>query len=112
MSEVPELIKIVVENLKDKKAENLILLNVKKIVDYTDYLIIATGNSAPHTQTLADAATKLLKKPEGGVKREIDPTSNWLLIDGGNFILHIFQPQARKFYALEELWEDGEEVEI
>lgn len=112
MSEVPELIKIVVENLKDKKAENLVVLDVKKLVDYTDYLIIATGNSTPHAQALADSAAKILKKPEEGLKQESDPTSNWLLIDGGSFILHIFQPQARKFYALEELWEDAEEVEI
>lgn len=112
MSEVPELIKIVVEQLQDKKAEDLVVLDVSKLVNYTDYLIIATGNSAPHVQTLAGAVEKLLKVPEQSVKQETDPTSNWLLIDGGNFILHVFQPQARKYYGLEELWEDAERVEI
>lgn len=112
MSEVPELIKIVVEQLQDKKAEDLVVLDVSKLVNYTDYLIIATGNSAPHVQTLAGAVEKLLKVPEQSAKQETDPTSNWLLIDGGNFILHVFQPQARKYYGLEELWEDAERVEI
>ena len=99
------------ETLKDKKAENLVVLDVKKLVHYTDYFIIATGNSTTHAQTLADAVGKLLKKPEEGIKQENDPQANWLLIDGGNFVLHVFQPNARKYYALEELWEDAERVE-
>lgn len=112
MSEVPELIKIVIETLKDKKAEDLLVLDVKKLVTYTDYFIIATGNSAPHVNTLIDSVGKLLKRPEEGLKQENDPQANWLLIDGGNFVLHVFQPNARKFYALEDLWEDAEKVEI
>ncbi len=112
MSQLPELIKIVVEQLQDKKAEDLVVLDVRKLVNYTDYLIIATGNSAPHAQTLADSVGKLIKRPEEGIKQETDPTSNWLLIDGGEFILHVFQPNARKFYNLEDLWEEAERVEI
>ena len=96
MSQLPELVKIVVEQLQEKKAEDLAVLDVRKMVNYTDYLVIATGNSAPHVQTLADTVAKLLKKPEEGIKQESDPTSNWLLIDGGEFILHVFQPNARK----------------
>lgn len=112
MSQLPELIKIVVEQLQDKKAEDLVVLDVRKLVNYTDYLIIATGNSAPHAQTLTDSVGKLIKRPEEGIKQETDPTSNWLLIDGGEFILHVFQPNARKFYNLEDLWEEAERVEI
>lgn len=112
MSQLPELVKIVVEQLQDKKAEDLVVLDVRKLVNYTDYLIIATGNSAPHAQTLADSVGKLIKKPEEGIRQETDPTSNWLLIDGGEFILHVFQPNARKFYNLEDLWEEAERVEI
>ena len=112
MSEIPELIKIVVETLQDKKAENLVVLDVRKLVNYTDFFIIATGNSTTHAQTLADAVGKLLKKPEEGLKTENDPQANWLLIDGGDFVLHVFQPNARKFYGLEELWEDANRIEI
>ena len=112
MADIPELIKIVVETLKDKKAENLVVLDVRNLVNYTDFFIIATGNSTTHAQTLADAVGKLLKKPEEGLKTENDPQANWLLIDGGDFVLHVFQPNARKFYGLEELWEDAKRVEI
>ena len=112
MADIPELIKIVIETLKDKKAEDLVVLDVKKLVHYTDYFIIATGNSSTHAQTLADSVAKLLKKPEEGLKTENDPQAHWLLIDGGDFVLHIFQPNARKFYALEDLWEDADRVEI
>ena len=112
MADIPELIKIVIETLKDKKAEDLVVLDVRKLVNYTDYFIIATGNSSTHAQTLADAVANLLKKPEEGIKQENDPQANWLLIDGGEFVLHVFQPNARKFYALEDLWEDANRVEI
>ena len=112
MADIPELLKIVIETLKDKKAEDLVVLDVKKLVNYTDYFVIATGNSTTHVQTLADAVGKLLKKPEEGLKQEDDPQANWLLIDGGDFVLHVFQPNARKFYGLEELWEDAKRVEI
>ena len=112
MSEIPELLKIVIETLQDKKAENLVVLDVRKLVNYTDFFVIATGNSTTHAQTLADAVGKLLKKPEEGLKQENDPQANWLLIDGGDFVLHVFQPNARKFYGLEELWEDAKRIEI
>ena len=112
MNEIPELVKNVIETLKDKKAENLVVLDVKELVPYTDYFIIATGNSSTHVQTLADSVANLLKKPEEGIKQENDPQANWLLIDGGDFVLHVFQPNARKFYALEQLWEDAKRIEI
>ena len=71
---IPELVKIVIENLQDKKAEDLVVLNVSKLVNYTDYLIIATGNSSTHAQTLADSVEKILKTPEHSVKQENDPS--------------------------------------
>lgn len=113
VNHVPEVIKNVVETLRDKKVENLTVLDVTSLVPYTDYLIIGTGNSAPHVQALADTVAKLIKVPNvGGVRRETDQASNWLLIDGGEFVLHLFQPKARNYYNLETLWEDAPKVEI
>lgn len=111
--QVPESIKIVIEALKDKKVENLTVLDVTSLVPYTDYFIIGTGNNAPHVQTLADTVAKLIKVPNvGGVKLEADLTSSWVLIDGDEFVLHIFQPKARTFYNLEDLWEDAPRIEV
>ena len=112
LNKLPESIKIVVEALKDKKVEDLTVLDVTGLVPYTDYFIIGTGNNAPHVQTLADTVAKLVKIPNvGGVRLEADQTSTWVLIDGGEFVLHIFQPKARKFYNLEDLWEDAARIE-
>lgn len=112
-SSVPESIKIVVETLRDKKVENLSVLDVTSLVPYTDYFIIGTGNSAPHVQTLADSVARLIKIPNvGGVKIESDQAANWILIDGGEFVLHIFQPKARTYYNLEDLWEDATRVNV
>ncbi|MDD2999031.1 MAG: ribosome silencing factor [Candidatus Riflebacteria bacterium] len=110
---VPEFLKIVVEALKDKKVEDLKVLDVTGLVPYTDYFIIGTGNSAPHVQTLADTVAKLIKMPGvGGVRLEADQAANWLLIDGGDFVLHVFQPKARNYYNLEDLWEDAPRLEV
>lgn len=112
-SNIPELVKLVVETLKDKKVEDLKVIDVRKVVSYTDYFIIGTGNSSTHVQTMADAIAKLVKKPnESGIKPEADQGSNWILFDGDFFILSLFQDEARKRYSLEELWHDGEEIEI
>ncbi|GAB4278157.1 MAG: ribosome silencing factor [Candidatus Rifleibacteriota bacterium] len=109
----PELMKIIIDSLRDKKVENLKVLEVSDLVSYTDYLVIGTGNSSLHVQTLADAAAKLIKVPNvGGVRMEKDAVSSWVLIDAGDFIIHIFQPEARKFYRLEQLWEDAKEIEV
>jgi ribosome-associated protein len=107
VNQVSETIKIVVEALKDKKVENLAVLDVTGLVPYTDYFIIGTGNNAPHVQALADTVARLIKIPNvGGVRLEADQTSNWVLIDGGEFVLHLFQPKART-YNLEDLSVDA-----
>lgn len=110
---LPETIKPIIEALQDKKAENLVVIDVRGLASFTDYFIIATGNNSPHAQTLADAVFKLLKKPnEAGIPIETDLNSSWVLIDGGSFIVHIFQPKAREYYALEELWQDAKKLEL
>lgn len=112
-NKVPELMKIIVESLREKKVANLTILDVSELVSYTDHLIIGTGNNSPHVQALADAASKLLKVPNiGGVRMESDAISSWVLIDAGDFIIHLFQPDARKYYKLEQLWEDATVIEV
>ncbi|MFZ5951401.1 MAG: ribosome silencing factor [Candidatus Rifleibacteriota bacterium] len=110
---IPELMKIIVDSLREKKIENLRVLDVTKLVSYTDYLVIGTGNNGPHIQALADAAAGLIKVPnQPGVRMEKDAVSSWVLIDADDFIVHLFQPEARKFYKLEQLWEDAADVEV
>lgn len=112
-TEMPPILKEIIEALNDKKVEDLKILNLSGLVSYTDYFVIGTGRNLPHIQALGDAAGKVIKVPNvGGVKREGGNASNWILIDGGDYIIHLFQPEARKFYNLEELWEDAPTVEV
>lgn len=112
-NKIPELMKIIIDSFRQKKIEDLRVLDVSSLVSYTDYLVIGTGKNSPHVKTLADAASELIKIPEvGGVRIEKDAVSSWILIDAGEFIIHLFQPEARKFYRLEQLWEDAKTVEV
>jgi len=103
----------VLQAVADKKAEDLLVLDVSKIAGYTDHLVIATGKNAPQVQAMADAVAAILKRPNAkGVHMEGFSTANWVLIDGGDFVVHLFQPEARKFYALEDLWGDAPQIKI
>ena len=110
---MPEVLLKIIEALKEKQVEDLTILNLEGLVSYTDFFVIGTGKNLPHIQTLADTAAQIIKIPHvGGVRKEGGSSSNWILIDGGDFILHLFLPNARKFYNLEELWEDAPRVEV
>ncbi len=105
---VPERIANVLRILDDKKVEDPVVLDVAELVGYTDFLIIASGRSSPHVQAMAEAVAASLKiKGQRGLHLEGDPAATWVLIDGGDFVLHLFQPDARRYYALEDLWDDA-----
>ncbi|MBF0408097.1 MAG: ribosome silencing factor [Candidatus Riflebacteria bacterium] len=112
-NDFPETLKNTLSILNEKKIENLTILDVREVVSYTDYLIIGTGMNTPHIQTLADIVAAELKKDFGkspGVEGYRD--ANWILIDGLDYIVHLFLPKAREFYALEELWGDAKVISI
>jgi ribosome-associated protein len=97
----------------DKKAENLVVLDLTKASAFTDFFVICTGTNRRQVQAIADAvqeatATRGLKPAlvEGYGRGE------WVLIDYFDFIIHIFMPSTREFYALERLWGDAQRVEI
>jgi ribosome-associated protein len=108
-----DLVKTIVEKLRDKKVEDLRVLDISKQASFTDYMIIGTGTSSTHVRTLADAVVEHMKKPgEHNLQPEADIDNSWILYDGGHFIVNIFQPDARIRYSLEDLWQDAEQVEI
>lgn len=104
----PEEMQKVLEAISDKKVEDLVILDVSKIAGYTDYFVIGTGLNTPHIQAMATAASAAIKKTgERGFHLEGMQAGNWVLMDAGDFVLHLFQPDSRKFYALEDLWGDA-----
>lgn len=95
----------------DKKADDVVLLDMRKISTVTDFLLIVTGNSEPHLRAIADElARRLLEqgiRPHG---RDGFPTSRWIVVDYSDVIVHIFHPELRQRYALEQLWGDAKRV--
>lgn len=95
-------------SLEDTKGENIILIDLHDIAIFADYFVICSGSSDRMIRALADSAVEKVKKDYRIIPRvEGQPEDGWLLVDFGDIILHIFSPQRRDYYRLEELWSDG-----
>ncbi|MDP6038454.1 MAG: ribosome silencing factor [Candidatus Latescibacteria bacterium] len=97
-----------IEHLQSRKAEDLIVIDLREIADFVDYFIIGTGTSDVHVRALADSVIEGLKA-EGQRPWQVEgyDTRKWILIDFVDIVVHIFQPEARDFYGLERLWGDA-----
>jgi ribosome-associated protein len=95
-----------------KKAKNIILLNVKEISSFTDYMLICSGSTDRQVQAISSAIQEYLKKEEIrplGVEGESN--AEWILLDYDDVVISVFQDEARSFYGLEDLW-DAPRMEI
>ena len=103
----------IVDALHDAKAKDIVVLDVRKISDFTDYMVIASGTSTRHVQSGAD---KVIEKLRGRGHRQLGieglETGEWVLIDFGDAVVHVMRPQTRDFYNLEKLWSEGKEVKL
>ena len=100
---VVELIK---EILEDHKFEKIVVIDLQGKATIGDFMIVASGNSARQIASLAETLIKRLKKTELPImKPEGLPQGDWVLIDTGNVIVHLFRPEVRDFYNLEKMWE-------
>ncbi|HOY66230.1 MAG TPA: ribosome silencing factor [Candidatus Ozemobacteraceae bacterium] len=111
MHDLPDTLVQALKALAEKKVIDLAVLDVDGLVSYADYFVLGTGTSTPHIQAMADAVAHLLKVPGvKGARVEGDAQATWVLIDGGDFVVHLFQPDARRFYALDDLWGDAPRI--
>ncbi len=102
-----DLIGTVVETMYEKKAMDIVKLNVSKVCDATDSFIICTAQSSIHSKAIADAITEQLKGKDLSAHHvEGYELGRWVLIDYLNFVIHIFLPKQRSYYDLERLWGD------
>lgn len=102
----------IAEILDEKKGQDIVLLDVSELLWITDTFVIVTGTSNRQVQTLADAVEERLKA--GGVRPlrvEGRSEAEWVLLDYGDVILHVFQPATREYYGLERLWGDAPRIE-
>ncbi len=106
-----ELARFCIEQCEDRKAENVKLYNVKQTSLLADYYLVCSGNSDPHIRAISNHLQKVLG--ERGIRAtRIDgiPSSHWVVMDYGTVLIHIFHPDTRRYYLLEELWEAADVV--
>lgn len=110
---ISEQVKMAVRAADEKKAQRIAVLRLSAITEFTDYFIICAGNSTRQTQAIADAVIEELKRAKTRpLHIEGYNNAEWILIDYGAFVVHIFTEESRSFYDLERLWRDAEKVEF
>ena len=108
-----KMAKLAVEALDDKKAEDIKVIDISKVSVIADYFIIAGGSNSSQIQALADSVEEKLTRAGMPVKQtEGYETANWILLDFGDIIVHIFDKENRLLYDLERIWRDGKFVEL
>lgn len=108
-----QTIKAVFNALDDKKGIDIKVLDISEISVMADYFIIASGSNKSQVQALADNVEEEMLKLNIHCKQvEGYPSGNWILMDYGDFIVHVFNQDDRLFYDLERIWKDGKLVEI
>lgn len=112
MNTPKEMAKIVFNALDDKKAEDIKVIEVTDITVLADYFIIANGTNSSQVSALVDSVEEALAK-EGHQPKRIEGigTTNWVLMDYGDIVIHIFSREDRLFYDLERIWRDGRTID-
>ena len=113
MLSAKEVALAVTKALDEKKGIDIKLLRIEKISSLADYFIICTGTVNTHVKTLCDYAEYTMEQlGEPMLGREGHRGNSWELLDFGSVVVHVFTDEARKFYALERLWADAEQVDL
>ena len=107
MEKISDLKQIVIKTLDINKAQDIVSIDLKDKSSMADYMIIASGTSSRHIQSLSERVLEKLK--DNGIKDskiEGKDSNEWKLVDGIDLIIHIFHPEKRKFYELEKMWSE------
>ena len=102
---VPELLRLVENTLDDDKAQEVVSIDLEGKTAIADYMVVASGRSQRHVSALAERLARRLKEEgHGAAAIEGLPRADWVLLDAGDIIVHIFRPEVRAFYNLEKMW--------
>ena len=107
MDKISDLKQIVINTLDINKAQDIVSIDLKHKSSMADYMIIASGTSSRHIQSLSEQVLEKLK--DSGIKDsriEGKDSNEWKLVDGIDLIIHIFHPEKREFYELEKMWSE------
>jgi len=105
---LPAAVKLGVQAALDKKAEDVLVLDLRELSSFTDFFVIMSGRSTRQNQAIFDAIKDVLKRKKVVLLgAEGLDSGEWILMDYGSFIVHVFSPRLRETYALEKLWGDA-----
>ncbi len=108
-----EVALIATKALDEKKGMNIKLLKIDRVSSLADYFLICTGTSNTHVKTLCDYVEYVMEEAgEHFLGREGHRGNTWELIDYGCLVIHVFTEEARKFYDLERVWADAEQIDL
>ena len=106
-----QLAKITVDVAADKKASDILLLDIREVTTIADYFVICSGSNTRQIQAIAEAIDEALSEQGARLfNREGNAETGWLLLDFGDIIVHIFGPNEREYYRLERLWSNAKTV--
>jgi ribosome-associated protein len=109
-----ELAQACAKYASDKQAENIVALDLRGISTFTDSFVICSGNSEPQLKAIASGITEGLRVDHGVKPHAQDgfPLSQWVVIDYGDVVIHVFHDSKRELYCLEDLWNDAPRLEL
>lgn len=112
--DLDESVKLAIACASEKKAFGITALDLREIASFTEFFIICSGANVRQAQAISDEINERLKKESDSRSIRIEGyrTGEWILLDYGDFIVHIFEKDAREFYDLERLWRDAKKVEL
>jgi ribosome-associated protein len=105
------ILKLILARLDDMKAEDILTIDLRGKSSIGDYMVVSSGRSQRHVGSVADRVVEDLHKVGVAARVEGTPHCDWVLIDAGNVIVHVFRPEVRTFYNLEKMWMNGRPVQ-
>lgn len=112
--ELDENLQLAIKCAADKKAEKMVALDLRPVASFTEFFVICSAQNQRQVQAIADEISEQLKKQlkQSPVRIEGYSAAEWVLLDYGDFVFHIFDKDARDFYDLERLWRDAAKVDL
>ncbi len=112
MDQVKKMAQIAYHALEDKKGEDICMIDISGISPLADYFIITNGTSDSQVKALVDnVEEKMHEAGHSQIQREGLQSGNWVLLDYGDVVVHVFDKENREFYHLERIWSDGRRIE-